>query len=283
MSLLKSVDCYLISDGIMWTDGGGAFGLVPKPIWEQRLPPDEYNRVPFALNNLLIRSEGKTILVDTGCGTKLAAQQAERIGLDRSEGDLLAALARLNVSPDDIDIVVNTHLHFDHCAGNTMVVGEKLKPTFPNAEYLVQRLEFADAITPNERTRATYFAENILPIQESGQLKLIDGNVSITSQVRTAIARGHTRSHQLIIVEADHETALFIADMASLHYHFERLAWVAGYDVEPLESIETKRFWQQWVMQHDALLVFQHDTQIPVGKLERDGRRFKVVAAKSNR
>ncbi|HEX9923246.1 MAG TPA: MBL fold metallo-hydrolase, partial [Anaerolineae bacterium] len=168
------------------------------------------------------------------------------------------------------------HLHADHCGGNTRREGDQIVPTFPNATYLVQRLEWTDAVMPNERTRATYLAENYLPLQESGQLKIINGSTRVTSEVRTAITRGHTRAHQSVILESKGESALFVADMATLHYHLERLAWVTGYDLEPLESIETKRAWQQWAIDHDALIIFQHDTQVPTGKLRLDGRRFKV-------
>lgn len=276
MPCLQNLKYHLISDGICRVDGGGAFGLVPKTIWQKLLPADEKNRIPFALNSLLIRSEGQTILVDTGYGNKLTEKMRHLLGLERPHGDLLNNLDGLGISPKDIDIVINTHLHFDHCGGNTKLNGDTPVPTFPNARYYIQRLEWADAIAPNERTRATYLPDNFLPLQESGQLQLISGNTAITKQVRTAVTRGHTRAHQVVILEDGSETAIFMADMATLHYHFQRLAWVTGYDVEPLESIETKRYWQQWVVKHNALLIFQHDTQIPTGKLKPDRHRFKV-------
>jgi glyoxylase-like metal-dependent hydrolase (beta-lactamase superfamily II) len=274
--VLENLEYFIVSDGVYWTDGGGAFGLVPRVLWQERLPPDELNRVPLALNSLLIRSQGKTILVDTGYGSKLSEKAYQIAGLDRANGDLLADLSRLGVSPADIDIVINTHLHADHCGGNTTFQGEKLVPAFPNASYLVQRLEWADAMLPNERTRATYLPENYLPLQEAGQLTILNGSTRVTDQVRTAITRGHTRAHQVVILEAQGETLLFMADMATLHYHFERLAWVTGYDVEPLESIETKRYWQQWALERDALLIFQHDTQVTAGRLRPDGKHLKV-------
>ncbi len=270
----------LVSDGVYWADGGGAFGLVPRQVWEKRLPPDAQNRVLFALNCLLIRSEGQTILVDTGYGNKLDEKTRQHAGLERPQGDLLDDLARLGVAPAEIDVVINTHLHGDHCGGNTLWQGHHLKPIFPNARYLIQRLEWADAIAPNERTRATYLPENYLPLQASGQLELINGPTRVTGEVRTAIARGHTRAHQVVILESGGQTALFVADMATLHYHLERLAWVTAYDVEPLESIETKRYWQQWAIERDALIIFQHDAQIPTGRLRRDGADFKVEPVK---
>jgi glyoxylase-like metal-dependent hydrolase (beta-lactamase superfamily II) len=274
MPQLGKLEYHLLSDGHCWVDGGGAFGLVPKVIWQKLRPPDAHNRIIFALTSLLIRSEGQTILVDTGYGQKLAEKQQEILGLERPEGDLLAALARLGVAPDEIDLVINTHLHADHCGGNT--TGPHLLPTFPKARYLIQRLELAEALLPNERTRATYFPANYQPLPATHQLELIDGPTCLTGEVRTAITRGHTRAHQIIILESQGQTALFMADMASLHYHFERLAWVPGYDVEPLESIETKRAWQQWALAHDALLLFQHDADLPTGRLRPDGKHFKV-------
>lgn len=281
MPHLQNIEYHLVSDGLAWVDGGGAFGLVPRVVWQQHFPPDEQNRIPFALNSLLIRSEGQTILVDTGYGQKLTETTRQKIGLERPEGDLLAALSRLGVKAEEIDLVINTHLHADHCGGNTIGQDDALVPTFPRAHYLIQRLEWADAVLPNERTRATYLPENYQPLQASGRLKIINGDTRLTHEVRTAITRGHTRAHQVVILESQGQTALFVADMATLHYHFERLAWVTAYDVEPLESIETKRYWQQWAIETDALIIFQHDVQIPAGKLRPAGRRFKVEPVSS--
>jgi glyoxylase-like metal-dependent hydrolase (beta-lactamase superfamily II) len=276
MPNLQDVEYHILSDGITWVDGGGAFGLVPRVVWEQLIPPDEKNRIPFSINSLLIRSEGKLILVDTGYGNKLTDRAHRNTGLERPQGDLLAALGRLAVKADDIDIVVNTHLHSDHCGGNTCLQDDSLSPAFPNAQYLIQRLEWSDAILPNERTRATYLPENYQPLEKTGHLKIVNGNARITGQVRTAVTRGHTRAHQVIVIESKGETALFVADLATLHYHFERLAWVTGYDVEPLEAIETKRYWQHWAVEKDALVIFQHDLHLPTGKLRSDGRHFKM-------
>jgi glyoxylase-like metal-dependent hydrolase (beta-lactamase superfamily II) len=273
---LGNIEYHLVSDGTCRVDGGGAFGLVPRVIWEQHFPPDEKNRIIFALNSLLIRSEGKIILIDTGYGHKLSQKACRNIGLERPDGDLLVALSRLGVKAKDIDFVINTHLHADHCSGNTMWQDDTLVPTFPNAQYLIQRLEWTDALLPNERTRATYLPENYQPLQETNQLKIINGDTRVTGEVRTAITRGHTRAHQVVILESRDETALFVADMSTLHYHLERLAWVTSYDVEPLESIETKRYWQQWAIEKNALIIFQHDIQISTGKLRPDKRHFKI-------
>ncbi len=279
MPHLHNLEFYILSDGLFWSDGGGAFGLVPRVVWEQLLPPDSQNRVPLALNCLLLKSQGKNILVDTGYGSKLSPKMEHLAGLERPHGGLLADLARHGLAPADIDIVINTHLHADHCGGNTHLQNNTPVPTFPNATYLVQRLEWADAIAPNERTRATYLPGNYRPLADSGQLKLISGDTTVTNQVRTVVTRGHTRAHQVVILEDGGQTAVFMADMSTLHYHLQRLAWVTAYDVEPLESIETKRNWQPWLAQREALLIFQHDTQITTGRLRPGEKQYTVEPA----
>lgn len=279
MPFIGNIEYHYLHAGITWSDGGGAFGLVPKIIWEKKLPPDEYNRVPLHLNCLLIKSEGKNILVDTGLGHKLDERGARNFGLDNSGGTLLGALEKLGLTATDIDIVVDTHLHADHCGGNTMLHPETgaVVPTFPNAEYWIQRLEWADAMYPNERTRATYLLDNYRPLADTGQLKLINGDTPVATGVSTVITRGHTRAHQSVLIESAGETGLFVADMASLSYHFERTAWVTAYDVEPLENIETKRRWQNWAADTNATILFQHDPHVRAAKLQRAGRHFKLT------
>jgi glyoxylase-like metal-dependent hydrolase (beta-lactamase superfamily II) len=274
---------HLISDGVARVDGGGAFGLVPRVVWERLLPPDEFNRVPLDLFCLLIRSEGKTILVDTGLGDHLTRKQHQFFSPLRAKGGLIQALARLGTAPEAVDIVINTHLHIDHCGGNTTRQGMngEVTPTFPNAEYLIQRLEWADAAFPNERTRSAYVPQSFLPLQETEQLRLLDGDTRITAEVRTVITRGHTRAHQSVVIETEEETIFYTGDLATLGVHFERLGWVTAYDVEPLETIETKRRWQRWALERDALLIFAHDPQTPMARLQEDseGRiRLKPIS-----
>ena len=278
MPHIGNIEYHYIHAGITWSDGGGAFGLVPKVIWEKKLSPDEYNRVPLHLNCLLIKSDGKNILVDTGLGHKLDAKGERNFGYDTSQGTLLSGLADLGLAPEDIDIVVDTHLHADHCGGNTMFHPEtgEIVPTFPNAEYWIQRLEWADAMYPNERTRATYLLDNYRPLSKTGKLRLLNGDTPVATGVRTVITRGHTRAHQSVLIESAGEYGFFVADMASLSYHFERTAWVTAYDVEPLENIETKRRWQNWAADTGATVLFQHDPHIRAAKLRRDGRHFKL-------
>jgi glyoxylase-like metal-dependent hydrolase (beta-lactamase superfamily II) len=276
---LGSAELSVLSDGEWRLDGGSIFGVVPRTLWEKVLPPDELNRVPMALNCLLILSQGKRILVDTGYGRKLSPKERRIRALRHDHGDLLDNLERLGHTPADIDIVINTHLHPDHCGGNTIVHDGVPVPTFPNAQYWIQRLEWAAACYPNERTRSTYLAESFSPLEKAGQLQLLLGDTPVTEEVRCVVTRGHTQAHQSVIIESDGETAVFLGDLAARAVHLERLTWTTAYDSEPLETLEAKRAMRDWALQRHALLIFGHDVSTPTGFLEKEGDRFRVKAA----
>jgi len=273
---LGNVECFIVSDGEWRMDGGAIFGVVPKVLWETIVPADELNRVPMALNCLLILSQGKRILVDTGFGRKVLAKEAGQLALQRQDGDLLDGLQRLGYGPKEIDIVINTHLHSDHCGGNTLDRGGTLKPAFSSAEYWIQRVEWAEACYPNERTRKTYLPENFRPLESAGQLRLLHGNTRVTAEVRCMATKGHSRGHQSVIIESDGETAIFLGDLAGRAVHLEHLAWTTAFDSEPFETIESKRAIRDWAIERNALLFFGHDVPMPSGRLLRSGDRFVV-------
>jgi glyoxylase-like metal-dependent hydrolase (beta-lactamase superfamily II) len=273
-----SVTLHLVSDGTYWEDGGGLFGLVPRALWERVAEPDERNRLQFEMRSLLIETPEQRILVDTGYGDKLSDRERGYISLE-GERRLLTNLEQLGIGPFDIDLVINTHLHRDHCGGNTRYdKSGDLVPTFPWATYCVQRLELADASYPNERTRATYHGENWEPVDRNGQLRVLWGNVRLTDQVRVVLTPGHTRAHQCIVVESGGQTAMFLGDTASWPIHMERLSWVPAYDIEPLVSIETKRNLARWAIENHVLLIFEHHPEIGAGYLHPTERpdRFRL-------
>jgi glyoxylase-like metal-dependent hydrolase (beta-lactamase superfamily II) len=218
------------------------------------------------LNCLLINSDGKLILVDNGLGDKLTAKEARNWALEYPQGTLIESLSALGISTMDINIVINTHLHSDHCGGNTQFSDGRIEVTFPQAEYWVQRLEWADAMHPDLRTRNTYLEGNFRPVWEAGRFRLQHGDTQVTSEVRTVVTRGHTRGHQSVILEGGNESVMFLADLASYSVNMTRTAWVTSYDAEPLENIRSKQIWQAWAVEHDALLIFQHDSHTPLGK-----------------
>lgn len=273
-----NVNLHLVSDGIYWEDGGGLFGLVPKVLWAQIMEPDEKNRLPFEMRCLLIETPTQHILVDTGYGDKVSEKERGHTKLTGS-CRLLGSLEKLNVGPEDVDLVINTHLHRDHSGGNTMSHDAgKVVPTFPQASYYVQRLELADATFPNERTRAAYRRENFQPLERTGQLRILSGDTRLTEEVRVVVTPGHTRAHQCVVVESGGQTAVFLGDLASWPIHMERLAWVPAYDVEPMISIETKRRLAHWAVEKDVLLIFEHHPEIQAGYLYPTERsdRFRL-------
>lgn len=277
MYQLGDMKLHLINDGITMADPGGPFGLVPRVLYRRYFEPNADFLIPMTLHNLLVESGGQRILIDTGLGDKLTDKDKQRWGLQRPQGALIDALARLNLTPDDIDIVINTHLHGDHCAGNTVITAEGVLPAFPNAQYVTQRREYADAIRPNERTAATYHGINWDVLLENGQMRLLDGDTVIAAGITGVVTPGHTPGHMSVKLESDGQHALFVCDLASYAVHFERLGWMTAYDVEPLVTLETKRHWQAWALENDALLIFPHDPQRPAGRLRQDPNSGKMA------
>ncbi len=262
---------HLINDGEHWVDPGGMYGLVPRALWQNYSTLDSDQLIQTALNCLLVQVAGRNIIVDTGYGDKLPEKMQRILKLKRHGGGLPGALARLNLTPEDIDLVIDTHLHSDHASGNTWITPEgTVRPVFPNAEYVVQRREYEDAMRPNERTRATYLAENYQPLVESGQMRLLEGETEFAPGVRGVVTPGHTPAHMSVVFESEGQYGAFLCDLASFAVHFERLGWMTAYDVEPLVTLENKRHWQQWALAHDALLFFPHDAHRPLGRLTQD-------------
>ncbi len=280
---IGSIRCHIVDDGRQWVDGGGFFGLVPRVLWERVVQPDALNRIPTALRCLLIESDRGLILVDTAQGDKLTPKMRQRLSMEERNLRLVSDIRSVGFEPEEVDVVLLTHLHGDHCGGSTRWDSDDgspgpVVPTFPRARYLVQRLELAAASFPNERTRGTYFPENWEPLQERGLLEVVDGDLDLAPGVRTQVVPGHTESIQVVWVESGGESLLFLGDTCSWAVHMERLAWVPAYDILPMSSIEGKRNLRRAALRKDALLVFQHDARVVVGRLEpEEDHRVRVV------
>jgi len=275
---IGDLEIHLVSDGLVQVDAGGPFGLVPRGLYQRTFPPRPDNTIPMSLTCLVARSRGQTILIDTGLGEKLPEEAQRRWQLERPGGGLAAQLQKLGIAPEDVDIVIDTHLHADHCGGNTRGPAQAAEAVFPRARYLVQRMEWADAAQPDARTQGTYLAENFQPLFRAGRLELLHGDTAITDQVRCVVTPGHTRGHQSIVFESGDWSGIYLADLASYAVHFERLSWMTAYDVDPLETLRTKTTWRAWALERRAWLFFEHDTGLSVGRLERDGKAVRVVA-----
>ncbi len=279
-----AIRCHILSDGKHRVDGGTLFGLVPRVLWERAVQPNKQHQVAFDSRALLIESDAGLILIDTGYGDKMSAKERTFLGFENKTNRLLTELNRAGFTPEDVDMVLMTHLHGDHVGGNTRWDTPDhspgpLIPTFPNARYICQRIDLADASFPNERTRATFHAANWEPLRERHLLDVVDGPQFLARGVRTDIAPGHTAALQTVWVEDGGESLLFLGDACSWAVQMTRLAWIPSYDVFPLTSLESKRRLRAEALQKDALLVFQHDGQAVTGRLVGGERGPQVQRA----
>ena len=267
----------VLSDGVIWLDAGAVFGLVPKIMWQRVTgETNELNQIPLALNCLLLESDGKTVLIETGQGDK-DFEQTRRRGWDPDHGKLLDDLARNGVQPADVDIVINTHLHNDHTGWNTIENGDgELTVTFPNARYYMQRGEWEDAMHPNERTRATYLPENLSPVEAAGQIELIDGETQVTSDITVIETPGHTAEHASVMIANGGESAIYLGDMIQHQVQLERVAWLSAFDVLPLVNLETKKRLIADAIKNRSLLVAVHNPFPGVGRLSAGERGRNV-------
>ena len=263
----------VLSDGVIWLDAGAVFGLVPKIMWS-RVTGDTnaLNQIPLALNCLLLESDGKTVLIETGQGNK-DFEITRRRGWEPDHGKLIDDLARNGVQPADVDIVINTHLHNDHTGWNTVSDGNgDLAVTFPNARYYIQRGEWEEAMHPNERTRATYLPENLLPVEAAGQIEFIDGETQVTSDITVIETPGHTAAHASVVIANGGESAVYLGDMIQHQVQLERVAWLSAFDVLPLVNLETKKRLIAEAIKNRSLLVAVHNPFPGVGRLSAGER-----------
>jgi methylmalonyl-CoA epimerase len=270
---LGDIELTLLTDGFFGLDGGAMFGVVPKIFWEQKAPPDERNRIRMAMRPVLVRG-ARTMIIDAGCGDKMTAKQAEIYRFDR-DFNLQHSLAMAGTSAEGIDIVLASHLHFDHAGGFTSRAADgAVRPRFPKAQYVIRRGEWEDAINPNERTKGSYFLENYKPLAEHGVLQLVDEDATIMPGVRVRRTGGHTMHHQMVLIESAGKTAVFAADLLPMAAHLPEV-WIMGYDLHPLDTLNFKRAFLREAVEREYLILFEHDPDIAAGYIrEKDGKRY---------
>ena len=280
------IEVRYLHGGNFYLDGGAMFGVVPKPLWEKKIAADARNRIRLAGNVLLLRVSGKNVLVETGNGTTWGAKLRNIYGIE--EGDpLRSSLANVGLEPGDIDVVINTHLHFDHAGGNTRRVDGRDELAFPNAEYVVQRGELEHAENPTERDRASYFPHAFAPVTEAGRWRLLDGTgepgdeKEILPGVAAICIPGHNATIQAVKISGGGKTLLAVADLIPTRHHLP-LPWIMGYDLYPLRTLETKRTWVARIVQEKWLVAFGHDAEYPTGSLHEHERKVEFVPVDLN-
>jgi glyoxylase-like metal-dependent hydrolase (beta-lactamase superfamily II) len=261
------------SDGFFRLDGGAMFGVVPKPLWQKRTEPDERNRIRLGLRPLLVRTAKHTVLIDAGIGGKMPPKDADIYGIDRAV-HLAASLASAGVRPSDVDVVIATHLHFDHAGGFTVIDGGVVAPAFPNAMYFIRRSEWEDATHPHERNRASYLAENFVPLQVAGAVRFTDADQEILPGISVHRTGGHTMHHQMVRIESGGRTGVFVADLIPTTAHVDE-PWIMAYDLYPMDTLAFKKQFVREAIAREYVIFFEHDPAIPAGIIrERQGRKF---------
>ena len=280
---------HAIQAGQQMLDGGAMFGVVPKTLWQRRIPADDRNRIPLGMRCLLVEHESGLVLIDSGAGNKEDQKFKDIYGIsnDPSETEpdgtrrtaLESGIRAAGFALEDVTLVVNTHLHFDHAGGNTYAnAAGELFPSFPNARYLVQAGEYQWATHTNERTAASYFLRNWDPIIAAGRFDFIEGNREIVSGISSLVTPGHVPHHQSILIDGGGgEVACFLGDICPTAAHLP-LPWIMGYDVEPLVSLETKRWLLKRAADEQWLLIFEHDRTVPWGVPQHDGKSYGLAS-----
>jgi glyoxylase-like metal-dependent hydrolase (beta-lactamase superfamily II) len=270
---LGDFELTVVSDGTYFLDGGAFFGVVPKTMWSRKAAPDEQNRLDAGLNSLLIRTGSKNILVETGIGNKLPDKLVQ---IYKQPARLLENLHAAGAAPEDIDIVINTHLHFDHCGWNTVRRGDGFVATFPKAKYYAQRGEWEHGRLQLERDVVSYMSPNYDPLVESGQMELIEGDREIVPGISVKVFSGHTANMQAVIVSGGGKTACYISDLIPTSWHLEP-TWVMAFDLFPLDTIQSKKKYYGRAIAEHWLTVFTHDDATPWGCVERGDKGRLMV------
>jgi methylmalonyl-CoA epimerase len=262
-----------LHDGPFRLDGGAMFGVVPRTLWEKQARPDDRNRIQLAMRPLLVQAPWGTMLVDCGAGDKMGAKAEDIYALDRRV-HLDHALTEAGLSAERVDVVLATHLHFDHFGGATAAGPAGLRPRFPNARYLIRAAEWEDATHPHERNRASYLQDDFVPLKAAGVVDWYQDDGAVRPGVRVVRTGGHTGQHQIVYLEGGGRTAVFVADLIPTTAHIQD-PWVMGYDLFPMDTLAFKRRFIREAIDQEHLILFEHDPVVAAGYIrERDGRRF---------
>jgi len=267
----------IVPDTEFHLDGGAMFGVVPRNLWAQVCPPDDQNRIRMNMNCVFIDTGDEKVLIETGIGDKWTPNEVAMYGIQREHSLAETLRSKTGVDADDVTIVVNTHLHFDHSGGNTRQDERgKIVPTFRNARYFVSRSELEHADRPTERDRASYLPENWVPLKDSGQLELKDSEYEVVPGLRMETQPGHNRSMQCWRLERGGEIVFGFSDLVPMRAHI-RFPWIMGYDLFPLDTLEAKKRLLPQAAREDWLCVFYHDPESPICRLVLEDEKLKAI------
>jgi glyoxylase-like metal-dependent hydrolase (beta-lactamase superfamily II) len=267
---LGDFELTLVSDGHYLADGGAFFGIIPKVMWQRKTKPDDMNRITVSCNSTIVRTGKQTILIETGIGNKLSEKTKS---FYYPQEKLLESLHAAKVASEEIDIVINSHLHFDHCGWNTVYKNGAVVPTFPNAKYYAPKGEWEHGKLQTERDRVSYISDNYDPLINSGQMQLIDGNAEIAPGISVEVWPGHTRHMWAVFIRSAGQTACYISDLIPTTWHLD-VAWAMAYDLFPLEVLENRKRFYSKAIPEKWLTLFTHDPAVPWAYIERSDNKI---------
>jgi glyoxylase-like metal-dependent hydrolase (beta-lactamase superfamily II) len=268
-AVLGDFEITLIRDSCYWWDGGAMFGVVPKTLWSRKVAVDELNRVPLGFNCYLVRNGEHNILIETAGGDKMDGRARERMRLPAAADPLPEVISRHGIDPESIDIVINSHLHWDHCGGNTMLTPAGAVPSFPRARYFAPRGEWEHAHERSVRDRVSYIDTNYDPLVESGRMTLIEDGAEVAPGVRMHRAPGHNRDMMVVTAESGGHTFCFLSDLVPSTAHLQP-TWVMAFDLYPLETIESRKLWLGRAVEGGWLCGFGHDVEVGFARVAAD-------------
>ena len=273
---------HAIETGRFALDGGAMFGIIPKPLWERRIPADDRNRIPLHMRCLLLQSADRCILIDNGLGDTYTKKFADIYAVDHEFATLEESLAKAGVAPDDVTDVILTHLHFDHCGGSTRRADDgTMELVFPQARHYVQRAHWEWAAAPNVREKGSFLEENLAPLEASGQLRFVEGEEELFPGITVHPVHGHTEAQQIVkISDGEENTLVYVADLLPTTAHLAP-AWNMAYDVRPLQTIDEKMAFLTDAVEAGWTLFFEHDPEVAVADLQRTDRGIETTNHRS--
>ena len=268
-------ECLAVEMGSFKLDGGPMFGVVPKILWEKKIPSDEKNLIPMKTRSLLIRGKGKNILIDTGLGGKLSEDLKQIYSVDENSINIDRALLKHRLTRSDITDVFITHLHFDHTGGSTSIKDGECVPTFPNATYYLQKDQWEAALHPNIRDASSYIQDNFIPLKKAKVLRLLDGPEMLFDNIEIIVTQGHTPGQQHVLVKGKTESLFFCADLIPTSAHIP-IPWNMAYDISPLIIMKEKEKYLERALKENWILFFEHDPFIAAATI-KTGKKGIVI------